>query len=91
MNSADEVSMTQEHALLWDALRNCRINLAQDAGVPAYVICHDRTLREVMQFRPRTHSQMRNLHGMGEKKVSLYADAFIKVIADYEFSSPVNC
>ena len=83
--------MTQEHALLWDALRNCRINLAQDAGVPAYVICHDRTLREVMQFRPRTHSQMRNLHGMGEKKVSLYADAFIKVIADYEFSSPVNC
>ena len=39
-----------------------------------------------MQFRPRTHSQMRNLYGMGEKKVSLYADAFIKVIADHEFS-----
>ena len=91
VKSSDEVSMTPGHALLWESLRKCRLSLAQDAGVPAYVICHDRTLREVMQFRPRTHSQMRNLHGMGERKILLYADAFIKVIADHESSSPVNC
>ena len=87
VKSADVVPMTPGHELLWEALRYCRLSLAQDAGVPAYVICHDRTLREVMQFRPRTHSQMRNLHGMGERKVSLYADAFIKVIDDHESSS----
>ena len=90
VNLADNVPITPGDALLWEALRNCRLSLAQNAGVPAYVICHDRTLREVMQFRPRTHSQMRNLYGMGERKVSLYADAFIKVIADHESCSPVN-
>src|SRR3546814_15495961 len=37
---------------LFDALRACRRELAQEAGVPPYVIFHDSTLRDMAEQRP---------------------------------------
>ena len=69
---------------LWEALRKCRTELAQAQGVPPYVIFHDATLREMVARRPRTREDFGELTGVGETKLSRYADDFLAVIAAHE-------
>ncbi len=69
---------------LWEALRKRRTELAQAQSVPPYVIFHDATLREMVARRPRTREDFGELTGVGETKLSRYADDFLVVIAGHE-------
>ena len=71
-----------EHQPLWDALRECRSRLAKDAGVPAYVIFHDATLKEMVRLRPASLEDLAAVHGVGQKKLDSYGDAFLEVLAE---------
>ena len=71
-----------EHQPLWDALRECRSRLAKDAGVPAYVIFHDATLKEMVRLRPASLEDFAAVHGVGQKKLDSYGDAFLEVLAE---------
>ncbi len=66
---------------LWEALRALRLNLAEKAGTPPYVIFHDSTLQEMLKIRPTTKSQMSDITGVGEQKLARYGDVFLKEIA----------
>ena len=65
---------------LWEALRTRRTELANAHSVPAYVIFHDATLREMVEQRPRTLEEFARLSGVGETKLSRYGEAFLEVI-----------
>ncbi|KAB7623714.1 DNA helicase RecQ [Alkalilimnicola sp. S0819] len=67
---------------LFNALRACRRRLAEEQGVPPYVIFHDATLMEMVEYRPDTYEQLRLLNGVGEKKLTDYGDAFLEVIRE---------
>ena len=68
---------------LWQALRRCRQQLAEEQGVPAYVIFHDATLLEMVAERPRSLAQMAHLSGIGERKLAAYGETFLGVIAEH--------
>ena len=65
---------------LWDALRECRSRLSRDAGVPAYVIFHDATLKEMVRLRPASLEELAAVHGVGEKKLESYGATFLEVL-----------
>ena len=65
---------------LWEALRELRRKLAEDAGVPPYVIFHDTTLKEMVRLRPATAEDMLSLHGVGQTKLDRYGDAFLEAL-----------
>jgi ATP-dependent DNA helicase RecQ len=65
---------------LWEALRACRKRLADEQGVPPYVIFHDTTLAEMMARRPRTTAELLGIPGVGQKKLERYGAAFLEVI-----------
>lgn len=71
---------TISNSLLWQALRDCRKKLAEENGVPPYVIFHDATLVEMMERQPNSRQQFLQLNGVGENKLEKYADTFLKVI-----------
>ncbi len=66
---------------LWEALKARRIELADQAGVPPYVIFHDATLKEFVRARPDSQDAMLALHGVGETKLKRYGEAMLEVIA----------
>jgi len=68
---------------LWEALRECRRRIADEQGVPAYVIFHDATLLEMAQRQPVDREAFSDVSGVGEKKLERYGEAFIDVIADF--------
>jgi len=81
------VAVDAEDQNLWNALRACRKRLADEHGVPPYVIFHDATLREMLEFRPTTASQLLSITGVGQSKLERFGDEFLEVIREAEYSN----
>ncbi|WP_442754242.1 DNA helicase RecQ [Methylocystis sp. JAN1] len=64
------------------ALKRKRRALAQEEGVPAYVIFADRTLIDMAEKRPATLDELLEVHGVGERKVARYGDAFLEALEE---------
>ena len=76
-----QISATDEP--LWEALRECRLRLADQAGLPPYVVFHDATLREFVRVRPASLDAMLRVHGVGQSKLERYGEAFLAVLAEH--------
>ncbi len=68
---------------LFEALLALRRELAQEAGVPPYVIFHDSTLREMAEVRPASLAALGEIGGVGTRKLEAYGDAFLGIIRQY--------
>jgi ATP-dependent DNA helicase RecQ len=68
---------------LWEALRAARLKLAQEQGVPPFVIFHDSSLRDMHATQPRTMAEMGDIVGVGEKKLEKFGAVFLAVIAEH--------
>lgn len=68
---------------LWEALKACRKELADAAGVPPYHIFHDATLMEMMQHRPSSNDELLTINGVGAVKLERFGDDFLEVLSQY--------
>ena len=71
---------------LFEALREIRLQLARDRGVPPYVIFHDTTLHEMVARRPRTLDDLHDVYGVGAKKAADFGNAFLDAIRTFSHS-----
>lgn len=85
-NTSADIPAGDIPPVLWEALRDCRKQLAEARGVPPYVIFHDRTLREMAIHLPRDNDEFARLNGVGQRKLEEYADDFLAVIARHRLS-----
>lgn len=81
----EKVSISQvvEDNLLFDALRKLRRDIAASERVPPYIIFSDTTLKEMSAHLPMTEEEMRQIKGVGRKKLEAYGAAFLAEIARY--------
>jgi ATP-dependent DNA helicase RecQ len=78
---APAIDIAAHEEPLWEALRNCRKRLAEEQGVPPYVIFHDRTLRDMLTQKPGSHDEMLSIVGVGQAKLERYGQEFLDVMA----------
>ncbi|MDD2048685.1 DNA helicase RecQ [Pseudomonas putida] len=64
----------------WEALRALRRKLAEEHGVPPYVIFPDSTLLEMLRSQPGSLSEMAQVSGVGARKLERYGAAFLDVL-----------
>jgi ATP-dependent DNA helicase RecQ len=83
-NGRPIVSLPDEDAALFQALRERRMEIARTQNLPPYVIFHDKTLIELAGARPTSRSEMAKVPGVGEAKLDRYGPAFLEVIANFE-------
>jgi len=67
-------------AELFDRLRALRRELADERGVPAYVVFSDATLAEMAALRPRSIGELSSISGVGPTKLSRYGHAFLELL-----------
>jgi ATP-dependent DNA helicase RecQ len=65
---------------LFQTLRKWRADTAREQGVPAYVILHDKTLRELAECRPVSHGLLASITGMGSAKIEHYGEEILQII-----------
>jgi len=68
---------------LWEALRAHRRDLAEEQGVPPYVIFHDSTLQSMAELMPSTLEAFGDLPGVGTRKLDKYGQGFINIIKQH--------
>ena len=65
----------------WQALRQWRLEIAQEQGVPPYVIFHDATLAAILEARPQTRDELSQVTGVGQHKLDKYGTDVLNVLA----------
>ena len=73
--------LSAEDAALFEQLRQWRADTAREQGVPAYVILHDKTLRELAEMRPSTRGHLAMVSGIGAAKIEHYGEELLALIA----------
>ncbi|MEV4011654.1 DNA helicase RecQ [Nonomuraea angiospora] len=71
-----------EAAPLFERLRSWRGATAKEQGVPAYVIFHDATLREIATARPSSLAELSSINGVGENKLAKYGELLLEVLQE---------
>ncbi|PZF99643.1 DNA helicase RecQ [Micromonospora deserti] len=67
---------------VFDRLRAWRAATAKEQGVPAYVIFHDATLRQIATDAPTSLAELSTVSGVGEAKLSRYGEQLLTVLAE---------
>ncbi|MEU6488624.1 DNA helicase RecQ [Streptomyces sp. NPDC046887] len=80
--SAPAADLPPEAAPLFERLRAWRGATAKEQGVPAYVIFHDATLREIATTRPGSLAELGGVGGVGENKLAKYGQAILDTLAE---------
>ncbi|MEV0234204.1 DNA helicase RecQ [Nonomuraea sp. NPDC050786] len=74
--------LSAEAAPLFERLRSWRAATAKEQGVPAYVIFHDATLREIATVRPSSVAELSGINGVGENKLAKYGEQLLEVLGE---------
>lgn len=72
--------LSAEALALFERLRQWRAETAKEQGVPAYVIFHDRTLKEIAELRPGSRGYLMSVQGFGEAKMERYGDEILELV-----------
>jgi ATP-dependent DNA helicase RecQ len=79
----DEESWDGVDRGLFESLRTLRREIADERGVPAYVLFSDATLRDMARVRPGSTAALLNVRGVGERKLADLGQRFLEVIASH--------
>lgn len=72
-----------EQGELFDCLKELRMQLAKEAGIPAYVVFSNATLTDMAKKQPENMTQFKRVSGVGELKAAWYGKAFLECIRKY--------
>jgi ATP-dependent DNA helicase RecQ len=78
-----ETDLSTAEQAIFDKLRWWRVETARKHNVPAYVIFHDATMREIAKARPASLDDLRGVTGVGEKKLDTYGAEIIALIQEF--------
>lgn len=77
---AGDGAVNGANAIVFEALRGWRRDMAKEHGVPAYTIFHDSTLQELAGRLPRSLDELREITGIGATKLERYGTALLEVM-----------
>jgi ATP-dependent DNA helicase RecQ len=78
--TVQRASVRKDKMGLFEELRGVRRELAQQFGIPPYLVFNDATLQEMVSEKPVTDAEMARISGVGERKLHRFGDAFMAVI-----------
>lgn len=73
---------------LFEKLRSVRTELAAEKSVPPYIICSDKTLKDMCAKLPRDKEQLADVYGMGEQKIQNYGETFVTAVNSFVAENP---
>jgi len=76
------LSVLPQDLALFNALRGLRAELAREQNVPAFVIFHDSTLRNIAEQRPTSLDELARVGGIGGTKLSRYGPRLVEIVRE---------
>ncbi len=76
--------LDESDAVLFEALRRKRVDIAKELSIPPYVVFADTTLVGFATLKPTSHDAMLEVSGVGQTKLERYGDAFLDIIRQHD-------
>ena len=73
-----------EAKVLWESLRGLRLEISREQGVPPYAVFSDRTLQELVRYRPQAVEELLGISGVGRMKLAAYGERIVQVLRRHE-------
>ena len=86
--AAQLAGLNELGAALFEKLRSVRTELAAEKSVPPYIICSDKTLKDMCAKLPRDKEQLADVYGMGEHKIQNYGETFVTAVNSFVAENP---
>lgn len=80
---ADKLSNKHYDKKLFSKLRKLRKSIADEEGLPPYVVFSDATLIDMAEILPMSYGEMLAVNGVGQRKLEKYADPFLDMIQEH--------
>ncbi|MBK1785473.1 DNA helicase RecQ [Prauserella cavernicola] len=77
----EAADLPEEAVPVFERLRAWRAATAKEQGVPAYVIFHDATLRQIATEQPSTLGELGGVNGVGENKLAKYGEKLLEALS----------
>ena len=76
----EPIKLTPEQEEFYSALRTWRNERASQDGVPPYLIAHNDSLMQMAAMSIKTHEDLLQVKGLGEKRVQKYGDEILRIL-----------
>ncbi len=76
----EPIKLTAEQENSYNALRTWRNERASQDGVPPYLIAHNDSLMQMATMSIKTHEDLLQVKGLGEKRVQKYGDEILRIL-----------
>jgi superfamily II DNA helicase RecQ len=83
LSAVPRVETSPRNDSLYNALREKRMAIATEMGIPAYCVATNKMLNAIVERKPKTEADLRTIYGFGPNKVKLYGETLLKVVADW--------
>ncbi|MEZ8385471.1 ATP-dependent DNA helicase RecQ, partial [Vibrio splendidus] len=80
---SDKLSSKNYDKKLFAKLRKLRKSIADEDGLPPYVVFSDATLIDMAEILPTSYGEMLAVNGVGQRKLDKYADPFLDLIQEH--------
>jgi ATP-dependent DNA helicase RecQ len=87
--SRDAVDLPAPNMALFEELRKLRRSIAEQQGVPPYVIFNDYTLKEIAARMPTNGQEFLSISGVGDTKARQYGTQFLALVRNFRKENPV--
>lgn len=80
---SDKLTSKNYDKKLFAKLRKLRKSIADEDGLPPYVVFSDATLIDMAEILPTSYGEMLAVNGVGQRKLEKYADPFLDLIQEH--------
>ena len=78
--SSEKTKQQKDDIVLYNKLKNKRMELANGIGAPAYVVATNRMLESLVSIKPKHKEELREIYGFSQQKIDMYGDVFLDII-----------
>jgi ATP-dependent DNA helicase RecQ len=78
----EKAVLSEKDQLLHEKLRKLRKELAEEKNVPPYIIFGDKTLEQLVSYKPISEFELEDIYGLGERKIEKYGEFIVRTIED---------
>ena len=82
-SSKGKIILSEKDSELYESLRKLRKSLAEENDVPPYIIFGDKTLEQLVAFKPLSDFELEDIYGLGTKKIEKYGEDIIQTIEEF--------
>lgn len=82
--------LNETQMIIFNELRGWRLEKSKEKGIPKYLIFTNSQLKDIVKNKPENKTEMKNIYGIGSKKITEYAEDVLAILNEFKDNKKVK-